>query len=414
MKNVIITISSLLLGIGILLAANGLQGTLVALRGVDENLNEATIGLIMSMYFAGFVTGTFLCPWVIRRARHIRTFSIMAAICASSMILIGLWVNPWVWGLMRFILGICIVGIFMVTESWLNTLANNVNRGRTFGVYVLTNLVFLAGGQFLILAGDIRSLDLFAISAALFSISLVPVAMTRIPEPGQITEISIDLHNLFRISALGFTGSLISGLLSSIFWSLGPLFARLSGLTEFGIATFMSITIFGGILMLWPIGHWSDRVDRRKIILLVSIISMSISIVAMLVPTDTYYWLAICMFILGGMMFCIYPLSVAHTNDHPEAEDRVTVTSNLLLIYGIGAAIGPTLGGFSMSLFGRYSLFGLFIAGSLFLGLFAWYYMKHGKLISGEDKTHYAPYLRTSQVAVDLESQPDIPVNGDA
>ena len=405
MKKVIITISSLLLGIGILLAGNGLQGTLLALRGIEENYNETTIGLIMSMYFFGFILGTFLCPRIIQRIRHIRTFSIMAAICASTMVLIGIWVNPWVWGVMRFVMGICIVGIFMVTESWLNTLASNVNRGRMFGIYILVNLVFLAAGQFLILAGDIHSLHLFAISAALFSISLVPVAMTRIPEPPTISMISLDLPHMYRISALGFIGSLISGLLSSVFWSLGPIFARLSGLTEFGIAMFMSITILGGILLQWPIGYWSDHVDRRITIMLVSFISVVISIIAILVPTDTYYWLAICMFVYGGMMFSMYPLSVAHANDHPEAEDRVMVTSNLLLVYGIGAVFGPVICGLLMNLFGRYSIFGMFVVGGLFLVCFAYYYMKRGSTISDKEKTHYAPYIRTSQVAVELESR---------
>ena len=188
------TISSLLLGIGILLFGNGLQGTLLALRGIDEGFTETSIGFIMSMYFIGFVVGTFMCPPIIGRVGHIRTFAAMAAICASSMVLIGLWVDPWIWAVMRFILGICIVGIFMVTESWLNTQATNDNRGQIFSIYILVNLVFLAAGQFLILAGDINSMELFAISAALFSISLVPVALTHIREPTPIKQINLRLR----------------------------------------------------------------------------------------------------------------------------------------------------------------------------------------------------------------------------
>ena len=382
---------------------------MLVLRAVEENYNETTIGFIMSMYFTGFILGTFLCPHIIQRVRHIRTFSIMAAICASSMILIGLWVNPWVWALMRFLMGICIVGIFMVTESWLNNLASNVNRGRVFGIYVLVNLVFLAVGQFLILAGDIRTLDLFAISAALFSLSLVPVAMTRIPEPATVSVISLDLLHLYRISPLGFYGSLISGLLSSVFWSLGPLFARLSGLTELGIAMFMSVTILGGIILLWPLGLWSDRTDRRIVIIFVSCVTFLISILAMLVPTDTYYWLAACMIVFGGMLFSIYPLSVAHANDHPGAENRVMVTTNLLFIYGVGAVFGPLICGVLMNLFGKYSIFGMFSVGALFLVWYACYNMKHEETISDKDKSHYAPYLRTSQVAVELEGSREEP-----
>ena len=404
MARTIITISSLLLGIGILLGGNGLQGTLLALRGVEENFSESSIGIIMSMYFAGFIVGTFLCPRIIQRVRHIRTFSIMAAMCAGSIVLAGLWVDPWIWGALRFILGLCIVGIFMVTESWLNTQANNANRGRVFGFYILVNLAFLAGGQFLILAGDIRSMDLFAIAAALYSISLIPIALTRVPEPPPITLIRLDLRNLYRVSSLGFMGSLISGLSNSLFWSLGPLFARLENLSEFGIALFMSAAILGGILLQWPIGYWSDRTDRRGAIMLISFVSVVASLLVIFVPARMYLLLAACMFVYGGMMFSIYPLSVAHTNDHPEAGDRVAITSNLLFVYGLGSVLGPAVGGLLMALFGRYSLFGLFMAGGAFLGCYAWYWRQHGIVIAEQDKTRFAPYLHTTQAAVDLET----------
>jgi MFS family permease len=405
MGKTIITISSLLLGIGILLSGNGLQGTLLVLRAVDESFTENTIGIIMSMYFIGFITGTFLCPHIIERVRHIRTFAIMAAICSSSTILMGLWVNPWVWCIMRFVLGICVVGIFMVTESWLNTQAANTNRGRVFSFYILVNLVFLAAGQFLILAADIRTTDLFAIAAALYSLSLVPIALTRIPEPAAIKRVSLDLRGLYRTSSLGFTGSLISGFLNSLFWSLGPLFARLSGLSELGIAIFMSTTILGGILLQFPIGYWSDHTDRRKAIMVISYVSVIISAIAIIVPSTPYYWLAACMFIYGGMMFSIYPVSVAHTNDHPEATDRVAIMTNLLFLYGIGAVFGPFIGGYVIQLFGHTSLFILFILGGTFLGLYAGYWLKRGVIITERDKSHFTPLVRTSQMAIDL--QPD-------
>lgn len=403
MGKTIITISSLLFGIGILLSGNGLQGTLLVLRAIDENFTEIIIGIIMSMYFIGFITGTFLCPLIIERVRHIRTFAIMAAICSSATILMGLWVNPWIWCVMRFVIGTCVVGIFMVTESWLNTQAANTNRGRVFSFYILVNLVFLATGQFLILAADINKVDLFAVAAALYSLSLVPIALTRIPEPSAIKRVSLDLRGLYRTSSLGFAGSLISGFLNSLFWSLGPLFAKLSGLSELGVAMFMSTTIVGGILLQFPIGYWSDHTDRRIAIMVISFVSVIVSVIAILVPTTTYYWLSVCMFIYGGMMFSVYPISVAHTNDHPAATDRVAIMTNLLFLYGIGAVIGPFIGGYVMHLFGHTSLFILFILGGAFLGLYAGHWLKRGITISDFDKTRFIPLVRTSQVAIDLQ-----------
>lgn len=408
MARTLFTISSLLLGIGILLSGNGLQGTLLALRGIEEDFTESAIGIIMSMYFIGFVAGTFLCPGIIARVGHIRTFSTMAAISASAMVLFGLWVNPLSWGALRFIMGICIVGIYMVTESWLNTQASNQNRGQIFAIYVLVNLSFLAAGQFLILAGDIKTMELFAIAAALFSFSLVPVALTRIREPEPVMYIKLNLRDTYHISSLGFMGSLVSGLLGSLFWSMGPLFARLSDLTELGIALFMSTAILGGIILQWPIGYWSDRTDRRTVIMVVSFISVVASLFAIFVPVTTYYWLAVCMFVFGGMMFSIYPLSVAHTNDHPDATDRVGITTNLLFVFGIGAAFGPAIGGFLMHYTGRYSLFALFIVAGTFLGCYAWYWKQYGVTISDEDKTSFTPLVRTTQAAIELQGASDV------
>ena len=387
-----------------MLSGNGLQGTLLALRGVEEHFSESTIGFIMSMYFVGFIAGTFFCPGIIQRVGHIRTFASMAAICASITVLFGLWVEPIVWGVMRFIHGICIVGIFMVTESWLNTQATNQTRGQVFAVYILVNLMFLAAGQFLILTGDVRTMELFAVSAALFSFSLVPVALTHVSEPPPIAKIRFRLRVLYQTSTLGFMGGLISGLLSSLFWSLGPLFARLSNLSGFGIALFMSTTILGGIVLQWPIGYWSDRADRRWIIMLVSYTIVIASVLAIIVPATSYYLLSVCMFFLGGAMFSIYPLSMAHTNDHPEATDRVSISTNLLLVYGLGAAVGPAIGGMLMHFFGRYSLFGLFIVSGAFLGYYAWHRHQHGKRIPDEDKTRFTPLVRTSQAAIELQS----------
>ena len=403
MKTTIIKISSLLIAIGIMLAGNGLQGTLLALRGVEEHYSAGVIGAIMSMYSLGFITGAFICPDIIQRVRHIRTFCMMAALCSFSIVLMGLWVNPWVWGILRFMLGVCIIGIYMVTESWLNSQATNANRGSIFSVYTLINLIFLCSGQFLILVGDIRSMDLFAIAAALFSLSLVPVALTRIEEPPPVTPIRLDLKQLYKISSLGFTGSLIGGLLSSLFWSLGPLFARLSGLSDFGIVMFMSTTILGGILFLWPIGYWSDRSDRRHVLTIVSAIIVLASLAAILTPHNTYFWLSVCMFVYGAMLFTIYPLCVAHTNDLAGTNERFSVTSNLLVIYGLGAASGPFIGGWVMNLLGHYSLFGMFILGGLFLSGYSWYWRKRGPEIPVEEKTPYAPFIRTSQAAVELE-----------
>jgi MFS family permease len=400
-KRVIITIGSLLLSVGILLFGHGLLSTLLTLRGAQEGFSEGTIGMLTSMYFLGYITGTFFCPKIIRRVGHIRTIATLAATFASTSILQGFWINVAAWSVVRFVSGICIVGAYMVIESWLNAQASNDNRGRVFGIYQLVNLLFLAMGQFLILTGDILALDLFAIAAALITFSLVPVALTRLPEPTPVIEIKVSIRKLYRLSPLGFMGCFISGLVGSVFYGLGPLYAQRTGFSELGIAVFMSTTILGGIILQMPVGNWSDRHDRRLAIMLVGFLSAGMCLLASFVPRGEPYLLSACFFVFGGMLFSMYPLSVAHTNDHPGTYDRVTITTNLLLTYGVGAAVGPLLVGTLMNLLGVNVMLIYFMLGGFVLGFFAYYRRSRGVAIPVEQQSHFQPQTRTSQVMAD-------------
>ncbi len=401
MQKTLYSISSLLISVAILLLGSGLLGTLLSLRAGMEGYTETTIGLIASMYFLGFIVGTFVCPRLIQRSGHIRSFAVMASIASCTILIYGLWLDPLVWMATRFVTGICLVSVYMIIESWLNAQAHNENRGRVFAAYMLINLLFLALGQFLILAGDINTMELFGISAILFSLSLVPVAMTRLPEPAPVHEIKPDLRELYRLVPSGFMGSLTSGVVGSAFWGLGPLFALQAGLSEEGIAVFMSAAIIGGALLQWPLGLLSDRRDRRQVLLDISLFGAVIAVIALLVPTDTSVWLAIIMFFYGGMMFSIYSISAALTNDYTDPAEHVETSGNLLMVYGLGAAAGPFIGGLAMQWFGRESLFILFAVFGVLLTLYLWLQRRYFPEAPDVPKTHFVPLTRTSQVAIE-------------
>ena len=402
MHRTLITISSLLISIAILLLGSGLLGTLLSLRASLEGYSGTIIGLIVSMYFTGFIVGTFVCPRLIRRAGHIRSFAVVAALGSCTALVYGLWVSPVLWMLTRFVTGICLVGIYMIIESWLNAQASNTIRGRIFAAYMLVNLLSLALGQFLILAGDINNLRLFAISAMLFSAGLVPVAMTRLPEPVPITEVRLDLRKLYRTVPSGFMGSLIAGLLGSAFWGLGPLYALQSDLSPEGIAAFMSAAIAGGAMLQLPIGLLSDRRDRRRVLFDISLLSSVIAVVAVMVPTASSLWLAIVMFFYGGMMFSIYPVSAALTNDFSGPTENVETSSNLLMVYGIGALAGPLIAGPLMQWLGGRSLFAYFaVSGVVLAVLIQYQWWRRPREITPEEKSQFVPMTRTTQVAIE-------------
>ncbi|MDH5661039.1 MAG: MFS transporter, partial [Gammaproteobacteria bacterium] len=150
---------SLLTATAILLLGSGLLGTLVSLRAGIESFPQPMIGLIMSGFFLGYVLGSYLCPQVIRNFGHIRSFSVFAAMGCVSVILHALIIDPIVWLLLRIITGICMLGMYLVIESWLNTLATRKTRGSLFAIYMTINLLSLGISQYLLLVYDIQRLE---------------------------------------------------------------------------------------------------------------------------------------------------------------------------------------------------------------------------------------------------------------
>lgn len=408
MFSVVTSIFSLLLGIGILLIGIGLLGTLLGLRAGLEHFSDAVTGIVMSAYFLGYILGTLFCPAIIRRVGHIRAFAAMAAIASTATILHGLLVHPLVWGLLRVITGICMVGLYIVVESWLNSLAPHHNRGRMFAAYLTVTLLAMSLGQFLILLGNVEQFTLFAVVSALITLALVPVALTTVVEPRPVEAPKISLYYLYSTSPLGVVGTLIAGFAGSAFWGMGAVFAQGIGMSQTGIATFMSATVVGGALLQGPIGHLSDRHDRRSVLTAVAIFAASVATGAFIVATYSQTALILAAFLYGGLSFSVYGLSVARINDFLEAPQVLEATRGLLLIFGVGATLGPAAGGLCMNILGPKGLLAYFAIIFSLLSVFAIYRMQVRRPIPIENQTEFVPMVRTSQVALEMDPRSDL------
>ncbi len=405
--NAIIAIATLLFGIAIILAGNGLLSTLLGVRGEMEGFSSATLGLIMSGYFAGFVLGTFLVPDIIRRVGHIRMFAALASIASVIILLHGMLIHPVAWFLLRGLSGICIVGLYIVIESWLNEQTPNEQRGHVFSAYMTTTLIGLGIGQWLLLAGDISTLFLFALGSVLLSLGLVPVALTRVQEPIIAEAHRLGLRALYRVSPLGVLGCVFAGLGGGAFWGLGPVFAAGIGMSPAGIAAFMGLTIVGGIVMLWPIGRLSDYFKRRTVLMWVCFLTAAAAALAT--------WLTLLdprMVLAGGFMygafgFGIYALSAAHTNDHVDSSQMLEVTSSLQLLWGSGAIAGPILAGVLMQWSGPIALLPFMGMAALVPALFALYRMSVSQPVPAEQQGEWVPQFATSPVALEMHPEQD-------
>lgn len=407
MLRLVFPILSLLVSVALLLAGGGLLSTLLAMRGGVEGFDELTLGLIMSGYFVGFFLGTFVAPLLIRRVGHIRAFAFYAALAATTVLIYPLWVNPIAWTLLRVVTGLAVVGLCTVIESWLNSQALPEQRSRIFAVYMVVSLLALASGQLLLDLQPPRSFALFSVVAILISLATLPVAFTLLPQPAMLPAPRSNIWQISGMAPSAAIGAVLSGLMLGAFWGMGPVYALESGLDRSGVGLFMMITICGGAALQFPIGRWSDRGDRRTTLAAVSAAGAGIALIAAALSPGPGVPLFVMFFLFGGLAFALYPLCVAQLLDQLPAGALLAGCSALLLLNGIGAALGPVTAGFLMHRLGPDSLpaFFAFAAGLLAI------VTSGRRLFRARQIFHHArfhPMLRTTPAA--LELLPDIPV----
>ncbi len=401
----IVAIATLLIGIAVILAGSGLLGTLLGVRGELEGFSNALLGFVMSAYFLGFVVGTLVVPKIIRRVGPIRMFAALASIASVVTLSHGLLVHPAIWMLGRVAMGLCIVGIYIVIESWLNAQTSNENRGHVFSAYMTTTLIGLGIGQLLLLTGDIDTLFLFAVASVLLSLGLVPVALTRVQEP-QIHDVErLGLRKIFEASPSGVVGSVFAGVGTGALWGLGPVFATGIGLSKAGISGFMALTILGGILLMWPVGKLSDRYDRRVILMWACLATAIASLLAFWLTSLSAYYVLLGGFLYGAFGFSIYSLSVAHTNDHVDSSQMLETTSALQLLWGSGAIAGPVLAGLLMQGTGPMAFLPFLAVAALVPGLFTRYRMSVSAPVAAQDQGDFVPQFATSPVVLEMHPE---------
>lgn len=336
---------------------NGLQGTLLPVRANLEQFSSIALGLLGMAFFLGFTLGCVHGPLLVRRSGHIRVFLAMTSVASVTSLLHAIWVDPFAWWVLRAITGYCFAILYIVIESWLNGQSNNQTRGTVFSIYTAINLTVIVAGQMMLALSDPHSFTLFAVASILVSLAALPIAFTVRGTPPPTEFVRPRLLKLYSVSPVAVAGCFAVGLANGAFWALGPVFAQDAGFTLTEIAAFMSAVVLGGALAQWPLGSISDRMDRRIVIIAASVIALISGLAIMLIPFHDKLIVVLIGGIFGAGAFPLNTLSVAHANDYADASECVEISSGLLLIYGIGAAVGPLLAAFSRDLTGAPTLF---------------------------------------------------------
>lgn len=354
-KTIASPLSAFFAGTGLTCCAFSLLSSTLALRMAQHGLNTSEAGIILSLYYAGYILASLSSYKIINRVGHIRTFCAFISIFSAIVPLHYLSSAPLYWGALRLTEGYCIGTCFMCLESWLNTRSNNKNRGIIMSLYMVTTYLGSSFGQLLLNIPDRSGMIIYAFVASLFSIALVPISLTALPTPDITVHKNMSLPKLYKTSPVGVVGCFASGFLVGAFYTLGTIYSRQVGLDIKYTSIFMFCGIFGGMLAQIPIGRLSDRMDRRYVLLWTSGFLFLIAPWVNLFVLKGLGLLALSAILLGCGTFVMYPICVSHVNDQIEDSERVNASGMLILLQSIGLIVGPIIISFAMQHLGAIS-----------------------------------------------------------
>ncbi|PVB62474.1 MFS transporter [Labrenzia sp. 011] len=401
MLQVLSGVWALLIGIVFIMLGNGMQFTLIGLRGGIEGFSAAELAIVTSGYFMGFLSGARLTPTMIRRVGHVRVFAALGSFMSAGLIAFPLLTEPWAWTILRLLVGFCMSGIYVTAESWLNDAATNETRGKVLSTYMIAQTLGIIGAQGLLTLGDAGTAVLFIGASILVSISFAPILLSVTHTPAAEVARPMPLRELLSGSPLGTVGIFLLGNVYATQSGMGAVFGTQIGLSATQIALFVAMLFAGALVLQYPVGWLSDRVDRRKLIFGAAAIGAASCALGWFNDGGLWHLMAAA-FLAGGVTTPLYALFLAYTNDSLSLEDMPAASGGLVLTFGVGAILGPLLTGWAMQQVGPYAFW--LVLGTTFcaIALYALYRMTQRPMIPLEDTESYLSVLPTaSPVAVE-------------
>ncbi|MGQ7846070.1 MFS transporter [Granulosicoccus sp. 3-233] len=345
----------------LLMVSNGLLTTLLTLRADGLGFSDSAIGLVQSGYPVGALLGCLIAPGLIMRVGHVRIFAALASIASAAALMHLVTTDPWSWGAMRLLAGFCFSGLYIVAESWLNSSADNDNRGSLLSIYFVVQTGGVALGQLLLNVSNPDGILLFVVVSILISFSLVPMLVSEDATPHYEVPERVAFIDLFRLSPMGLTGSFLNGISQTTLYVALALYGSALGMSKGAIGGLIGSMTLGGMLFQFPLGKLSDMMDRRWLIAGIPAVSIPVCIVLASLdnPTDNLYLVYLMVALLGGLTLPVYSICMAHMNDHLNRSQVVAASGTLVLILAAGMTLGPTLGGFAIDHFGPTGIFHL-------------------------------------------------------
>lgn len=392
---------ALLLGIVLIMLGNGMHFTLIGLRGGIEGFSAAELAMVTSGYFLGFLSGARYTPVLIRRVGHVRVFAALGSFMSAGLIAFPLLTEPWAWTLLRVLVGFCMSGIYVAAESWLNNAATNETRGKVLSAYMIAQTLGIIGAQGLLTLGDASTSVLFIGASILVSISFAPILLSATPVPTTEVARPMSLRQLFTASPLGTLGIFLLGGVYATQSGMGAVFGSQIGMSADQIALFVAMLFAGALLLQYPIGWLSDRMDRRKLIFGAALLGAASCMLGWLTGGGLWPLMAAAFF-AGGVTTPLYALFLAYTNDSLAAEDMPAASGGLVFTFGLGAILGPLIAGWAMQGFGPFAFWLVLGATFVAIALYALYRMtQRSAAPAGETESYLGVLPTASPLAVE-------------
>ncbi|SES40754.1 Predicted arabinose efflux permease, MFS family [Tranquillimonas rosea] len=399
MNQVLSGVWPLLLGIVLIMLGNGMHFTLIGLRGGIEGFSAAELSIITSGYFAGFLSGARLGPVLIRRVGHVRVFAALGSFMSAGLIAFPLLTDPWSWTVLRLLIGFCMSGIYVTAESWLNDASTNENRGKVLAAYMIAQTLGIIGAQALLNLGDAATSALFIGASILVSVSFAPILLSVSPVPAAQVARPMPLRDLFRGSPLGTVGIFFLGGVYATQSGMGAVFGTQIDMTAAQISLFVAMLFAGALVLQYPIGWLSDRMDRRKLIFGAAVLGAVCCGLAW-TAGDVLWALMAAAFLAGGVTTPLYALFLAYTNDALSPEDMPAASGGLVLTFGVGAILGPLAAGAAMDRLGPFAFWLVLGATFTAIALYALFRMTQ-RATGGGEESYLGVVPTASPVAVE-------------
>ncbi|WP_111537087.1 MFS transporter [Palleronia aestuarii] len=409
------SISALLLGSAILLFAGGLNGMILPVRGGVEGFSAISLGLLGTGWAIGYVAGCLVTPGLVAGIGHIRAFTLMSALAGVAVLLSLLFIHPAAWIVLRALSGFCFAGAAMIVESWLNERTEARLRGKVFGIYTMVGLAATTTGQMALTFAPIDGHVLFVLAGAFYCISLVPVALTSSGAPQPLVVVRLDLAGLWRNSPVAVFAAFMLGISNASFFTLHVVYAEQVGLGLTVVALFAAVPVMAGALSQIPVGILSDRMDRRIVLLGLCLLAAAADATFIFLAPEGRGMNLAAVALFGATSLAIYPVAMAHANDHAAPGAFIQTSGGVLMVFGVGSAFGPLLAGVSMNALGPQALFCITIVSHCATAAFTIVRMMISRAVPQEQKGafHVAQpgRISTPETATLIGDEADLPSN---